>query len=162
MNSNDIKQIVLRLNDEDVSKKLENIKLQLANANKQKNILEQKGRTGNLTAKETKDLQFYSKQVENAERQLTKLRGTKESVDRTLHNISSVGIKDLKNTLKSLNRELESGSIERGSDVWKRYQAAIKETKEELQKIAKAEDVQENFFVRFGKKIVPFAKVENA
>lgn len=135
MNSNDIKVITLHMNDEDVKKKIDNLKLRLENAKRIKNELEKKAATGDLTNKEAKALSKFTKEVEHCEKSLSKMRSTKQQVEKVLNNLSTAGPRELKNTLKALNKELESGAIERGSEDWKKYQEAIKDVSTELRKI---------------------------
>lgn len=135
MNATDIKIITLRMNDEDVKKKIDNLEIRLKNAKQIKTELEKKAATGDLTNKEAKALSKFTKEVEHCEKSLSKMRSTKQQVEKVLNNLSTAGPTELKNTLKALNKELESGAIERGSENWKKYQEAIKEVKTELRKI---------------------------
>lgn len=135
MNSTDIRTVTLRMNDENVAKKIENLNKRLDNARRIKANLEQKASTQSLTKIEANDLRKFTQEVERSERQLRKMRATKQEVDRVLSNLSSAGVQDLKRTLASLNHEIESGSVKRGTKEWKKYQQAIKEVNTELRKV---------------------------
>ena len=132
MNATDIKEIVLRVNDEDVKQKIENLQKRLDNALRLKRDLEHKASTGSLTKEETKDLAKFTREVQRCETQLSKMRSTKQQVDKVLNNMSTSGPTELKNVLKALNKEIESGAVKRGTEEWKQYQKAIKQVNTEF------------------------------
>lgn len=151
MNSQDIRNIVLKINDSDVQKKIENLNKRLENSRRIKEQLESKAANGNLTKQETADLAKFTREVNTCERQLKSLRSTKQQVEHALNNLSSAGPKELKNTLRALNKELESGNIKRGTKEWKDYQIAIKEVNSELRKIKEESKQVESFSTRLEK-----------
>ncbi len=140
MTSNDIRTVTLRMNDENVAKKIENLNKRLDNARRIKEQLEKKAATKDLTKNEANDLRKFTQEVERCERQLGKMRATKQEVDRVLSNLSTAGVKELKRTLEALNHEIDSGSVKRGSEDWKKYQKAIRDVKTELQKVQKEQE----------------------
>ncbi|MBR6375842.1 MAG: phage tail tape measure protein [Alloprevotella sp.] len=149
MNATDIKEIVLRVNDEDVKQKIENLQKRLDNALRLKRDLEHKASTGSLTKEETKDLAKFTREVQRCETQLSKMRSTKQQVDKVLNNMSTSGPTELKNVLKALNKEIESGAVKRGTEEWKQYQKAIKQVNTELRKVQDEQKAVEGF--SFGK-----------
>lgn len=147
------------MNDENVAKKIENLNKRLDNARRIKANLEQKANTNSLTKKEANDLRKCTQEVERCERQLSKMRATKQEVDRVLSNLSGAGIQELKRTLAALNHEIESGSVKGGTEEWKMYQKAIKEVNTELKKVRKEQEVVNSSSTRWGdffKKRPPF------
>lgn len=149
MTSNDIRTVTLRMNDENVAKKIENLNKRLDNARRIKEKLEKKAVTKDLTKNEANDLRKFTQEVERCERQLGKMRATKQEVDRVLSNLSTAGVKELKRTLEALNHEIDSGSVKRGSEDWKKYQKAIRDVKTELQKVQKEQEAVTAKGVRF-------------
>ena len=137
------------MNDENVAKKIENLNKRLDNARRIKADLEQKAAKKNLTKNEANDLRKFTQEVERCERQLGKMRATKQEVDRVLSNLSTAGVKELKRTLEALNHEIDSGSVKRGSEDWKKYQKAIRDVKTELQKVQKEQEAVTAKGVRF-------------
>lgn len=82
MNENIRRTVVLHLNTEDVEKKMKNLTTRLENARREKEALEKKATDGGkLTAKETLKLRNYTKEVNECERSLNRMRSTKEQVD---------------------------------------------------------------------------------
>ena len=159
MNSNDIRTVTLRMNDENVAKKIENLNKRLDNARRIKEQLEKKATTKDLTKKEANDLRKFTQEVERCERQLSIMRATKQEVDRVLSNLSGAGIQELKRTLAALNHEIESGSVKRGTEEWKKYQKAIKEVNTELKKVREEQEAVNSSSTRWGdflKKRPPF------
>lgn len=152
MNQQDIRSIVLKINDNDVQQKIKNLNTRLENAKKIKEQLESKASSGHsLTAKETAELAKFTKEVNTCEKQLSRMRSTKQQVEQALNNLSTAGPKELKNTLRALNKELESGSVKRGSKEWKQYQEAIKQVNSELRKIKEESKEVESFGTRISK-----------
>jgi len=159
MNSNDIRTVTLRMNDENVAKKIENLNKRLDNARRIKEQLEKKATTKDLTKKEANDLRKFTQEVERCERQLSKMRATKQEVDRVLSNLSGAGIQELKRTIAALNHEIESGSVKRDTEEWKKYQKAIKEVNTELKKVREEQEAVNSSSTRWGdflKKRPPF------
>ena len=138
------------MNDENVAKKIENLNKRLDNARRIKANLEQKANTNSLTKKEANDLRKFTQKVERCERQLSKMRATKQEVDRVLSNLSGAGIQELKRTLEALNHEIDSGSVKRGSEDWKKYQKAIKEVNTELKKVREEQETVNSSSTRWG------------
>lgn len=135
MNTTDIRRVVLTMDDTDVQRRTENLTRRLTNAKRVKDQLEKKAATGQLTRQETRDLAKFTKEVNLCERELVKLRSTKQQTERVLNNLSSAGPRELRATLRALNREIERGAVRRGSEEWKRYQRAIREVNIELKKV---------------------------
>lgn len=87
------------------------------------------------------------------------MRATKQEVDRVLSNLSGAGIQELKRTLAALNHEIESGSVKRSTEEWKKYQKAIKEVNTELKKVREEQKDVNSSSTRWGdflKKDLPF------
>ena len=145
MNATDIREIVLKMNDQDVKQKTENLETRLKNALRIKEDLEKKASTKKLTKNEANDLRKFTNEVVSCERQLSKLRSTKEQVEKVMQNLSTTGPQELRNTLAALNKEIESGKIKRGTDDWKRYQKAIRDVNTELRKVQDEQKAVEKF-----------------
>lgn len=78
------------------------------------------------------------------------MRATKQEVDRVLSNLRTAGVKELKRTLEALNHEVESGSVKRGSEDWKKYQEAIREVNTELKKVREEQEAVNSSSTRLG------------
>lgn len=127
MNNNDIKQVTLALNTEQATKKLSEITTKLENARKLKTEAFERG--------DAKAYALYTSEAKNLERQQERLVSRTQTVARALRNIDQATPKDLQNTIREINRQLNSGSIARGSKEWNTLTAAMAEAKTELQKI---------------------------
>lgn len=68
MTSNDIRTVTLRMNDENVAKKIENLNKRLDNVRRIKEQLEKKAATKDLTKNEANDLRKFTQEVERCER----------------------------------------------------------------------------------------------
>ena len=150
MDGREVKEIILRINDEGAKKEINELTKRLENARNAKQALEQKHTNGkSWSEKERKNLVMYTKEIQQCERQLDRMRATGKNVEQVLNNMSGAGPKELKKTVSALNRELNSGAIARGSAEWKRYQQAIREANTELQRIKEEQKAVEPMSTRF-------------
>ena len=86
-------------------------------------------------AGDTKGWKAIGKEIEKNEQKNQQIQGRMQSIDRTLNNMSAAGPKQLRDTIKEINRLLNDGSVERGSDQWKALQETLRQAKGELKKI---------------------------
>lgn len=90
------------------------------------------------TAKKTGDWTDFNnlkKELGNTTKQLNAMRTSAQQVDHVLENLSGASIKEIKNTIKAINKELFSGNVERGTDKWNFLNEALRNCKEELKQI---------------------------
>lgn len=127
MNSNDIKQVTLALNTEQATKKLSEITTKLESVQRLKQQAFERG--------DAKAYALYTSEAKKLERQQERLVSRTQTVEKTLQNLNKATPKDLQNTIREINRQLNSGSIERGSKEWNTLTAAMAQAKTELQKI---------------------------
>lgn len=127
MNSNDIKQVTLALNTEQAAKKLSELTSKLQEAQRLKQQAFERG--------DAKAYALYTSEAKKLERQQERLVSRTQAVTRTLQSLDRATPKDLKSTITEINRQLNSGAIERGSKEWNTLTAAMANAKTELQKI---------------------------
>ena len=127
MNNNDVKQVTLALNTEQATKKLHEITTELESVRKLKAEAFEKGNA--------KAYALYTSEAKKLERQQQRLVSRTQAVEKTLQNMDRATPRDLRNTIREINRQLNSGSIERGSKEWNTLTAAIAKANTELQKI---------------------------
>lgn len=127
MNSNDIKTVTLAINSEQAQRKLDEINKRLEEARKKKLEAFDRG--------DGKALQAYAKEVKSLEAQSARLQSRASTVTHVLNNLDKATPRELKATIKEINRELNSGSVERGSEQWKVLTRGLQEANAELKKI---------------------------
>ena len=127
MNSNDIKTVTLAINSEQAQRKLDEINKRLEEARKKKLEAFDRG--------DGKALQAYAKEIKSLEAQSARLQSRASTVEKVLNNLDKATPRELKATIKEINRELNSGSVERGSEQWKVLTRGLQEANEELKKI---------------------------
>lgn len=86
-------------------------------------------------AGDTKQLKKLEKELKNNQRETRLLKQSMYDVDEVLRNLSSASINQINKALKTLNTELSSGKIKRGSAEWDAHIVKIKKLKAELSKI---------------------------
>lgn len=132
MNNEEIRTVKLLVNNEDASKKIDSLKTKL----EQLRVGQKKA----LESGDPKALKEYGKEINKAERQLQQMQSRAVQVDKVLSNLDGSSLKDMKNTVKELTRELNSGKIERGSKEWDVLTEAIRKTKQEIEKVKEEQD----------------------
>ena len=78
-----------------------------------------------------------NKQIRECEKEMKALSTTAQNVDRVLNNLSTASVKDIRSTIRAINKELDSGAVQRGTKEWDYFQKKLKECKEELKGIQK-------------------------
>lgn len=127
MNNNDIKTVTLTINSEQAQRKLDDINRQLEQARIKRQDAFDRG--------DGKALQAYAKEIKSLETQATRLSSRAQTVEKVLRSLDSATPKELKATIKEINRELNSGNVERGSEQWQALTRSLQEANKELQKI---------------------------
>lgn len=138
MNSNDIKTVTLAINSEQAQRKLDEINKRLEEARKKKLEAFERG--------DGKALQAYAKEIKSLEAQSARLQSRASTVTQVLNNLDKATPRELKATIKEINRELNSGSVERGSEQWKVLTRGLQEANAELKKIKDEQKTAENNF----------------
>ena len=142
MNNNDIKTVTLAINSEQAQRKLDEINKKLEEARKKKSEAFDRG--------DGKALQAYAKEIKSLETQGARLQSRASTVKKVLENLDKATPRELKATIKEINRELNSGSVKRGEEQWKELTRALQETKAELKKISDEQKAAESSFGRGG------------
>lgn len=127
MNSQDIKTIQLIVNGEQASKKLDELRTKLIDIKQKKDDAFERG--------DAAAFDLYSKELRKTQNELRRVETRAEGMTRVLKNLDRATPKELKATLKELNKQLNSGKVERGSKEWNTLTAAIRQTKEQLSEI---------------------------
>ena len=146
MNNNDIKTVTLTINSEQAQRKLDDINRRLEQARLKRQEAFERG--------DGKALQAYAKEVKSLETQATRLTSRAQTVEKVLRSLDSATPKELKATIKEINRELNSGNVERGSEQWQVLTRSLQEANKELQKIKneQKEASDANFLTNIGDK----------
>ena len=95
------------LNTEEAKKRLDELQAKVETLRKQK---DEAARAGDWPT-----FNSLKKQLDQANNQMRSMQTSAQKIDRVLGSLSTAGIKDLQQTIKAINEELNSGSIERGS-----------------------------------------------
>lgn len=146
MNNNDIKTVTLTINSEQAQRKLDDINRRLEQARLKRQDAFERG--------DGKALQAYAKEIKSLETQATRLSSRAQTVEKVLRSLDSATPKELKATIKEINRELNSGNVERGSEQWQALTRSLQEANKELQKIKDEQKAasSDNFLTKIGDK----------
>ena len=83
----------------------------------------------------TAELKAINKELKEKERELKANVNRMEALEMVLHRLNKATPKQLRDTIKEINKTLNSGSVERGSEEWDAYMHAIRAAKAELKKL---------------------------
>ncbi len=137
MTNEDIKTVRLVINSEQAAKRLDEINSKLETARQKKQEAFEKG--------DAKGLQIYSKEIQKLEREQRQLQTRSETVAKVLKNLDKATPNELRKTIKEINKELNSGAVERGSEEWNTLTKSLREANEQLKKIkAETQALSEN------------------
>ena len=153
MNNEDIKTVRLLLNSEQANKQLEEINKQLVTA--------QKNREKAFESGNAQGIQACAREVKRLERQQRRLQTRAQHVTDVLENLDKATPDKLNKVIKEINKELNSGNVERGTHAWEVLTDQLKKAKAELQKIRRESEANEQSFTdklkNFGDYWVGFA-----
>lgn len=138
MSNINIKTVTLAINSEQAQRKLDEINKKLEEARKKKSEAFDRG--------DGKALQAYAKEIKSLEAQGARLQSRASTVKKVLENLDKATPRELKATIKEINREMNSGSVKRGEEQWKELTRALQETKAELKKISDEQKAAERSF----------------
>ena len=85
------------------------------------------------------------KELDKANQELRSMQSSAQKVDNVLKTLDKRSVKEIKQTIASINRELSSGAVERGSENWKFLNEQLIRCKKELQAIAMESKVATDF-----------------
>lgn len=85
--------------------------------------------------KQGDDTKAFDKEINRINASLKTLRTNQEQVNRTFNNLSSASYKELSVVMKTVQKQLRSGAVERNSEEWKKLQQKLKEVKREMNAI---------------------------
>ena len=120
MNSTEIKTIELIVNSEQARKRLDELKTKLEHIRTKRQEAFEKGDSQAFT--------LYSKELRKVEREMERTETKAATMTRALENLDKSAPNELKRTLRELQKELNSGKVQRGSAEWQALTKAIRET----------------------------------
>ena len=100
------------------------------------------------------DLKAINKELKEKERELKANVNRMEALEMVLHRLDKATPKQLRDTIKEINKTLNSGEVERGSEEWDAYMNAIRAAKTELKRLndeQKAFEKEDGALERFRK-----------
>lgn len=95
------------------------------------------------------DTKAFDKEINRINASLKTLRTNQEQVNRTFNNLSSASYKELSVVMKTVQKQLRSGALERNSEEWKKLQQKLKEVKREMNAINSESKETTSLWARF-------------
>lgn len=94
------------------------------------------------------DIKEFDRQIKQTSASINALKTNQQQVNETLKNLSSASYKELNVAMRSLQKQLRSGAVERNSEEWKKLQGVLKKVKAEMQHINDEGKVSKSLFSR--------------
>ena len=101
---------------------------------------------------DTAGMEKARKEIVDVNREMTGLRTNAQNIRHVMDNLDKATPKELHDTIKRINDEMESGAVERGSKQWDDYCEQLKQVKEELEGINGEMEVKESWLDKLRKK----------
>lgn len=129
----DVAEVLIKIDDKEAKKKMPELEKKAeALKNKFEECFKNKDQEG---------LKEAEKGLRKVYREMDALQKRTLDLDSAMKNLSTATPKELKRIMEQLNRELNSGAIERGTKEWDDYCDKLKQVKAELKKIADEQKV---------------------
>ena len=107
-------------------------------------------------AKDWKGSKKLDADLKKIERQMARVKRETYDFNEVLTRLDKATPRELRQTLSAINREMNSGRVERGSSAWKDYQQKAAKVKKELQAINQEQKVAEPLITRLGNSVKSF------
>ena len=133
MNNTEIKTVELVINSQQANKKLDEINAKLEKARQKKLEAFEKG--------DAEGMKVYAKEITKLEREQARLETRAKTISRVLMNMDKATPNELKRTIREINKELNSGAVERGTEQWEQLTEVLKQAKQELNAITQEQKV---------------------
>ena len=131
------------INDEEAVNKVKKMKDQLAALKKRRDEALREGKIDVWKA--------ANKEVEALNKKIQKQESLAQALNHTLDDMSTAKQQELNHVVRAINKQLDSGAVERNSKEWKALNATLQDTKRQLRVIRDEGAVQESVWGRFFK-----------
>ena len=129
----DVAEVLVKINDDEAKSKLPALQKRVEELSKEFDECFKNG--------DTKKIKETGQELKKVYEQMDALRRRTQSVDEAMQHLSTANAKELRRIMQQINRELNSGTIQRGTKEWDEYNDKLKQVKKELKKIAEEQKV---------------------
>ena len=129
----DVAEVLIKIDDKEAKSKLPALQKRVEELSKEFDECFKNG--------DTKKIKETGQELKKVYEQMDALRRRTQSVDEAMQHLSTANAKELRRIMQQINRELNSGTIQRGTKEWDEYNDKLKQVKKELKKIAEEQKV---------------------
>ena len=129
------------LNDQQAKSKLESLEKDIKRL---RNEQEAVAKAGDWTKFEQ-----VKKDLKQANKEMDAMKTSAQKVSHVLDNLKTSSIKEIRQTMGAINRELKSGAVARNSQEWKFLNEQLKRCKQELQNVNQESKTSKSLWSRF-------------
>lgn len=129
------------INDQEAENRLKKMEQQLAAVKKRRDEALRDGKIDVWKA--------ANKEVERLSKGIDKQKTLVQGLNKSLDNLSTAKQKELEQVVKAINKQLNSGAVERNSKEWRALNATLQDTKRELRLIKTEGAEQTNIWGKF-------------
>lgn len=137
----DVAEVLIKIDDKEAKKKMPELE-------KQAEVLRKKFEECFKNG-DQKGIKEAEKGLRKVYKEMDALQRRTLDLDSAMKNLSTATPKELKRIMEQLNRELNSGAIERGTKEWDEYCDKLKQVKTELKKVAEQQKIVEDAGLSF-------------
>ena len=135
MDSEKIREIILKVNGKAAEENLKSLMDSVSKAKAELKQLDESAWTDADKEKNMKRFRELRKEIDANEKKIRRYGSTADEVKRVMDSLSGATIKELKQNLISLEKALNSGTVERNSKEWQELTSAIRSTRSEMEKV---------------------------
>ena len=115
------------LNAEEAKKQLDELEKKAEELRKKKEEAAEAG--------DWREFNKVKRELDQTVKQMDAMKTSAQKVDNVLQNLSTASVKQIQQTIKAINKELSSGSVERNSEEWDFLNEQLRRCKDELKSI---------------------------
>lgn len=138
-------EVVLKVNSKEAQDKLEKLEAQAKDLRIKFAEAFKKG--------DTKSINDINKQLQRTNKEINSMRTNAANIRAAMVRLNEASPKELNQTIKQINAELNSGRVKRGSKEWDYYIAQLKKVKAELKTVQAETKESESWLSRINGKI---------
>lgn len=101
---------------------------------------------------DSRSIREVNQELQRTERQMTNMRTNAANIRAAMERLDQSTPKQLKKVIADINRELNSGRVQRGSREWDEYTRSIRRAREQLQSLQAEQRATEGMFTRLNRR----------
>ena len=149
--NNETTSVKLEVNGEQAAKELERLQ------QKSKKLADELDKA--IRAGDRKSSKQLADAIRRNDKEISKMQSSAENLNKVMRNLSGSSVKELNAALRKLQKEMNNGSIARGTREWQEYAENVAKVKAELKSVAEQSTIVQKETFSFKKMFSGFADI---